>query len=66
MDNIHFEAIKIQKVEMGATKVWKVKYYYEKQLEELMKFISSSSMVSLGTQRPWYCQRAAKADLMSK
>lgn len=26
---------------MGATKGWKVKYDYEKQLEELMKFISN-------------------------
>lgn len=59
-------AIKIKKVEMGATKGWKVKYYYEKQLEELIKFISNSSVVSLGTQRPSYCQRAAKADLMSQ
>lgn len=42
-------AIKIKKVEMGATKGWRVKYDYEKQLEELMKFISNSSVVSLGT-----------------
>lgn len=59
-------AIKIKKVEMEATKGWKVKYDYEKQLEELMKFISNSSMMSLGTHRPSYCQSAVKADLMCK